>query len=169
LDAAAGLTFSAIEDLSRDLTRIAGTKRAFKSFYVSSGVDVERWMVKVYCGLVAAGKIRGASGTQVDALQPCLLESLMGKSRLDSPLGLYMHSFVGQTRTSGKISFGTIQLTDGTDGVGGLVLSLGMLNLVLVTSPGFGLTFNEPNWYRHQSLAFNVRHGGSRVAYLFTY
>ena len=171
LDTEAGSAFSKIEDLYRDIKRIGEAKRVFKSFYLSSGIDIERWMVKVYCGLVAAGKIRGIRGkvVQRDALPPCLFDSLMGKSMLDSPLGLYMHSFVGQTRTSGGFTFGTIQLTDGSDGVGGLMLSLGVMNLVLVTSSDFGQTFTDPNWYRHPTLLFNVRQNGCRVAYLFTY
>ena len=171
LDTEAGSAFLKIEDLYLDLTRVGEAKRVFKSFYLSSGIDVERWMVKVYCGLVAAGKIRGIRGTIVhrDTLPPCLFDSLMGRSTLDSPLGLYMHSFVGQTRTSGGFTFGTIQLTDGSDGVGGLMLSLGVMNLVLVTSLGFGQTFKDPNWFRHPTLLFNVRQSGCRVAYLFTY
>lgn len=171
LDDAAGLAFSAIEDLCRDLMRMGEARKPFHSFYVSSGIDIERWMVKVYSGLVAAGKIRGASGSKVprDDLHPCLLESLMGSSTLDSPLGLYHHAFVSQERRSGGFSFGTIQLTDGSDAVGGLMLSLGIMNLVLVLSEKFGQTFNNPNWYRHPSLLFNVRHSGCRVAYLFTY
>lgn len=171
LDTEAGSAFSKIEDLYLDIKRIGEAKRVFRSFYLSSGIDVERWMVKVYCGLVAAGKIRGIGGTIVhrDTLPPYLFDSLMGRSTLDSPLGLYTHSFVGQTRKSGGFTFGTIQLTDGSDGVGGLMLSLGLMSLVLVTSLEFGQTFKDPNWYRHPTLLFNVRQGGCRVAYLFTY
>ncbi|MGO8791214.1 MAG: hypothetical protein ACLQVL_28050 [Terriglobia bacterium] len=170
LDTEAGSAFSKIEDLYLDIKRISEAERVFRSFYLSSGIDVERWMVKVYCGLVAAAKIRGLRGTIVhrDSLH-CLFDSLMGGSALDSPLGLYMHSFVGQTRKSGGFTFGTIQLTDGSDGVGGLMLSLGVMNLVLVTSPGFGQTFKDPNWYRHPTVLFNVKQRGCRVAYLFTY
>src|SRR6266704_1523381 len=92
---------------------------------------------------------------QPDSLPHVLLEALMGTTLLQPPLGLYMHTFVGQIRTSGRISFGTIQLTDGSDQVGGLLLSLGMMNLVLVTSQRYTQTFNEPSWYRHQTLSFN--------------
>ena len=171
LDDAAGLAFSAIEALSLDLKRIAETQETLKSLYVASGIDIERWMVKVYCGLVAAGQIRGASGSIVHlgTLQPSLLNSLMGTSPLETPLGLYMHSFAGQTRTAGGFTFATIQLTNGSGEVGGLILALGLMNLVLVTSPTYGQTFTDPNWYRHPSLLFDVRQSGSRVAYLFTY
>ena len=41
---------------------------------------------------------------------------------------------------------------------------LGLMNLVLVTSPGFGQTFKDPNWYRHPTLLFNVKKSGCRVA-----
>jgi len=171
LDEEAGSAFSKVEDLGRDLILVNAAEKVVKSFYLSSGIDLERWMVKVYCGLVAAGKIRGIGGTVVrrDTIPLCFFESLLGRSTLGSPLGLHMHSFVGQKRSVGGFTFATIQLTDGSDGVGGLMLSLGLMNLVLVTSPGFGQTFTEPTWYRHPTLLFNVRQNGCRVAYLFTY
>jgi hypothetical protein len=132
---------------------------------------MERWMIKVYCGLVAARKIRGKLGkiVQREDLQPSLLRALVGIDPLPSPLGLYMNTFVGQTLIPKRLSFGTIQLTDGSDNVGGLMMSLGVLNFVLVTSPTYGQTFNEPNWHRHQTVAWSVKQAKRRVAYLFTY
>lgn len=128
-------------------------------------------MIKVYCGLLAAGKIRSASGRVLarSSLDCSLLRCLMGVDALNSPLGLYMHSFEGQTRHAGGFSFATIMLSDGSDGVGGLMLSLGLMNFVLVTSSRYGQTFSDRNWYRHQTLAFNIEHGRSRIGYLFTY
>jgi len=170
LDAAAGAAFQRIEELTKDMI-VADKGYGLNSFHVVSGIDMERWMIKVFCGLVAAGKIRGVGGrvVQPDSLPHVLLEALMGTTLLQPPLGLYMHTFVGQIRTSGRISFGTIQLTDGSDQVGGLLLSLGMMNLVLVTSQRYTQTFNEPSWYRHQTLSFNSKHKGSRIRFLFTY
>ena len=46
LDTEAGSAFSKIEDLYLDIKRISEAKRVFRSFYVSSGIDVERWMVR---------------------------------------------------------------------------------------------------------------------------
>jgi hypothetical protein len=171
LDTAAGLVFSTIESLTKDLVRITTSPVPVKSFHVASGLDTERWLLKVYCGLIAAGKIRTLSGAilESDPLQPLLLQSLMGNASLCAPLGLHTHSFIGQTIASGRISFGTIKLTDGSDEVGGLMLSLGVMNFVLITSPKFGLAFTDPNWYRHQTLAWNVRQGRSKLAFLFTY
>ncbi len=168
LDAAAGLAFSTIEALARD---VANLGRGQKSFHVSSGIDIERWMIKVYCGLVAAKKIRSASGKTVprNALEPYLLDSLIGTTSLSTPLGLYMHTFVGQELRPGGLSFGTIKLTDGSDEVGGLILSMGLMSFVLVISPRYGQSFHDPHWRRHQTLAWNVRQGAARVAYLFTY
>lgn len=170
LDTSAGLALTTIDALGMDIERVA-TGEPFRSFYISSGIDLERWMIKVYCGLVAAGKIRGQSGDVVglESLSRNLLDSLIGTASLPQPLGLYMHTFVGQQRRSRGLSFGTIKLTDGSDGVGGLILSLGPINVVLVTSPLYGEAFSDPNWYRHQPLAWNVRQYGSRIAYLFTY
>ena len=65
LDAAAGLAFSAIEALVKDVKKIADEKKALESFHISSGLDIERWMIKVFCGLVAAGRIRGSSWTDI--------------------------------------------------------------------------------------------------------
>jgi hypothetical protein len=128
-------------------------------------------MLKVYCGLIAAGKIRTLSGNILlsDPLEPWLLQALMGKVSLCAPLGLHIHSFTGQRLESRRISFGTIKLTDGSDEVGGLMLSLGVMNFVLITSPKFGSAFTEPNWYRHQTLAWNIKREKSRLAFLFTY
>jgi hypothetical protein len=171
LDAAAGLAFLTIEALVKDIKRIADEKTALESFQISSGLDFERWMIKVFCGLVAAGKIRGSSGQtlQLGDLPSCLLDALLGSTSLPSPLGLYQNTFVGQTLNLGGLSFGTIKLTDGSDAVGGLLLSLGPMNFVLITSMAYGQAFREPNWYTHQTLAWNVKQGNSRVAYLLTY
>lgn len=172
LDTAAGAAFSTIEALAKDFVEFARLERGRLSrFHICSGVDIERWMIKVYCGLVAADKIRALSGRIIerDTLQPDLLNALVGTDSLRSPLGLYMHTFVGQQRRLGGFSFGTIKLTDGSDEVGGLILSLGVMNFVLVTSPRFNQTFKDPNWYRHQTLAWNFRKGSARLAYLFTY
>ncbi len=62
LDAAAGLVFSTIEALVNDVANIADGGMALDCFHLSSGIDIERWLIKVYCGLVAAGKIRSLSG-----------------------------------------------------------------------------------------------------------
>ena len=169
LDTTAGAAFQRIEELTTDMIR-ADKGNNLNSFHVVSGIDIERWMIKVFCGLVAAGKIRSASGRieQLCSLPHELLEALMGATALQSPLGLYMHTFTGQIRKSG-LSFGTLKLTDGSDQVGGLLLSLGVMNLVLVTSQRYTQTFNEPTWYRHQTLAFDAKHKGSRIRFLFTY
>jgi len=169
LDSAAGAAFERIEELTKDLI-LADKGYTLNSFHVVSGIDIERWMIKVFCGLMAAGKIRSNSDRieQLSSLPHELLEALMGVTLLQPPLGLYMHAFVGQIRKSG-LSFGTIQLTDGSDQVGGLLLSLGVMNLVLVTSQRYAQTFNEPSWFRHQTLAWNAKHKGSRIRILFTY
>jgi hypothetical protein len=170
LDSAANLAFSTIEALGRDCEP-ASSGQAVTSFHLSSGLDIERWMIKVYCGLAAAKKIRSRSGRilQRSDLDPCLLSRLLGTCSLLSPIGLYMEAFAGQQLKPGGMSFGTIQLTDGSDEVGGLILSLSLMTFVLVTSPRYGQTFHNTNWRRHQTLAWNVRQGDAKVAYLFTY
>ena len=171
LESAAGLAFSTIELLAANFVHSAASPAAVKSFHIASGLDMERWLLKVYCGLVAAGKIRTLSGNVLrhDPLQAYLLQSIMGNACLCAPLGLHIHSFVGQRLESGRVSFGTIKLTDGSDEVGGLILSLGVMNFVLITSPKFGFEFSNPSWHRHQTLAWNIRQGKSRLAFLFTY
>lgn len=171
LDTAAGLAFSGIEALYEDFKRASAVANTANTLSVSSGIDMERWMIKVYCGLVAAKKIRGVSGrpTGPDDQQPFLLQALVGINSLPAPLGLYLNTYTSQKVTPKSCSFGTIQLNDGSDGVGGIVVSLGVLSLVLVTSPKYGQGFQEPNWYRHQTLAWNVKQGRTRITYLFTY
>jgi hypothetical protein len=170
LDTAAGLAFERIEELTKDIisTHVKGYR--LNSFHVASGIDIERWMIKVFCGLVAAGKIRSRSGrvVQLSSLPRSLLDALMGSMMLNPPLGLYMHSFAGQIRKTG-FSFATVQLTDGSDEVGGLLLSLGFMNFVLVTSHLYNQTFIDPSWYRHQTLSFDINQKGSKIRYLFTY
>jgi hypothetical protein len=171
LDSAAGNTFSTIEATVKDLAQVASSPKALRSFCLSSGTDIERWMIKVYCGLVAAGKIRSKTGRILarSSLPQYMFEALLGHSCLPSPLGLYHHSYVGQKRRLGGLSLGTIMLTDGSDDVGGLLLSLGFFNFVLITSLEYGMRFNEPRWYRHPSLLLNVKQGESRIAYLLSY
>ncbi len=169
LDDAAGRAFTTIEALSRDFKNANSLKK--DSFYLASGLDIERWLLKVYCGLVAAGKIRGLSERvlQRSELDVSLLYALAGLRHLPPPLGFYTHFFVGQTLKPTSLSFGTIRLTDGSDQVGGLMLSLGLMALVLVTSPKYGQSFQEQNWYRHQTVSWNVKQGERRLSYLFTY
>jgi hypothetical protein len=170
IDSAVGLAFATIKAFGRDVAKIANGE--VQSFHISSGLDVERWMIKVYCGLVAAGKIKSWSGQALErtSLPRPLLECLIGCHPAPAkPLGLYMNTFVGQERKTGGLSFSTIQLTDGSDAVGGLMLRLGLMDFVLVTSPTYGHNFSDPNWYRHQTFAWNVKQGRTRIAYLFTY
>jgi len=171
LDSAAEAAFSTIEALKDNLLRFSKGSRIMKSLHISSGLDIERWMVKVYCGLLAAGKIRSKSGRALEMAQvgQPLIESLVGTQALAFPLGLYLHSFADQPRRLGGISIGTVQLADGSDGVGGLMLSLGPINLVLVVSEQYGRTFIDKNWFRHQTLSWKINEKGSRVTYLFTY
>src|SRR5258708_7122503 len=49
LDTAAGLAFSRIEALTGDVLRSTTSKEAIKSLYIVSGIDLERWLLKVYC------------------------------------------------------------------------------------------------------------------------
>jgi hypothetical protein len=171
LDTAAGCAFSTIGALAKDALNPAPLDASVLSFHLSSGLDMERWLIKVYCGLVAAKKIRSISGRvlQRDALEPILLESLLGTNSLPAPLGLYVSTFVGQRVRAGGLSFSTIQLTDGSDEVGGLLLSLGVMNFVLIVSRRHGQAFQDPNWHRHQTLAWNIKGGRAKIAYLFTY
>jgi hypothetical protein len=171
LDTAAGQAFSTIETLERDCKSISASGPRMSSLHICSGFDMERWMVKVYCGLTAAKKIRSASGktAQPAALDRHILESLVGTAALRGPLGLYVNRFVGQTLRPGTLSLATIMLTDGSDELGGLMLSLGVMTFVLVVSNRYGRTFHDPNWHRHQTLAWNVRQGNVRAVYLFTY
>lgn len=169
LDDAAGRAFTTIETLCEDFKNANLRKKS--SFYLASGLDIERWLLKVYCGLVAAGKIRGLSGRalQRDELDISLLYALAGRRHLTPPLGFYRHTFVGQTLKQTNLSFGTIKLTDGSNEVGGLLLSLGIMALVLVTSPKYGHSFQDQNWHRHQTISWNVKQGDKRFCYLFTY
>jgi hypothetical protein len=162
LDTSAGLALESIESLADDFSRLNTLKS--DSFRLCSGIDMERWMVKVYCGLVAAKKIRSKSGQMLKGteLDPQLLQALVGNIALPAPMGLYIHRFAGQTVAAKRLQFGTIQLT-GSDGVGGFMLSLGVMNFVLVTSQRYGETFYEKNWYRHQELAWNLKSGQNRM------
>jgi hypothetical protein len=172
LDTAIGIAFANMDALAKNMEKTADASKHIRSFHISSGLDIERWMIKVYCGLVAAGAIRSSSEKVVgrDAVTSILLDALVGKSSLPTPLGLYHHAFTGQTRSLGRVvSIGTIRLTDGSDDVGGLLLTLGPINFVLITSMEFGRTFKEPNWYRHPTILINLKQGNARIAYFLTY
>lgn len=171
LDSAAGRAFERFDCLSKEIIGTLQRNERHQNLHLVSGVDFERWMIKVYCGLVAAGKIKSASGKPIgkNDVPEVFYQSLIAPVILPSPLGLYMHSYAGQQRQTSGLSFGTIKITDGSDGVGGLMLSLGMMNFVLIASTDFGVGFSESTWYRHQEVAANIRQRGSRLALLFTY
>ncbi len=137
LDNVLGLAFSNMDALANDVLKASEPNARVRSFHISSGLDIERWMIKVYCGLAFAGKLRSVSGKVVQrrALPRYLMDALVGTTCLPSPLGLHHHAFTGQTRSLGRtLSFGTVQLKDGSEDVGGLLLSLGPMNFVLVSS-----------------------------------
>ncbi len=99
IDTAVGLAFETIEALAEDAAKLH-KGGSLLSFDISSGLDIERWMIKVFCGLIAAGKIKGISGQAAkrSCLQRYLLDALLGSKAVPEPLGLYMHTFAGQER-----------------------------------------------------------------------
>jgi hypothetical protein len=138
--------------------------------YIASGTDLERWMVKVYCGLVAAHAIRGADGKYVDVSEITpLLPSLIGESCLNPPFGLYFFHYQGQNLTAKQGQISTIQISDGSGDVGGIILALSVLNVVLVTSNKFGHVFTNENWHRHLNVPWNINMPFRRCAYVFTF
>lgn len=171
LDTAAGLTFKTVEALTSDLIAISNRTRRLESFYLTSGIDMERWLIKVFCGLVAAGKIRSQSGRSIgiDALSKDLLQSMLGYASLVSPLGMYMSIYPGQRLNPDGLSFSTLKLMDGSDDVGGLMLSLGVLDFILVTSPHYGQTFSNAQWTRHHWMPWSVEQNNSKLGYVLTY
>lgn len=168
LDTVAGNTFSTLNLTSQAMRATPLT--ALQSFHLSSGIDIERWMIKVYCGLVAAGKIREDTGNVLNksSLSMDLFDALLGHHPLPAPLGLYHHSYVGQTRRLDGLKLGTIMLTDGSGDVGGFLLSLGFFEFALITSMDYGKRFNEPNWHRHPNLLLNLKKP-ARIAYLLSF
>ena len=116
---------------------------------------MERWLIKVFCGLVAAKKVRGTTGklNQRSELEQDLIPALFGTVPLRPPLGLYVNTFAGQILEPGHLSFATLQYTDGSGDVAGLVLTLGVVNFLLITSPRFTLDApSKARWHRHQTL-----------------
>lgn len=167
----AGRAFAAIQNLYQDMVRAEVSREYLKTFYLASGRDLERWLIKVFCGLVAAGKVRAKSKRVIslDEIHPFLIPALMGTQELREPFGLYHHSFVGQTRRSGGFSFAPIQVLDGSDTIGGLIFSLGLMNLVLIATDAYGKAFSDSNWYWHPSGLFNGRKDRSRMRFDLTY
>lgn len=179
LDDAAGRAFSGIEALAYSLVdwqkrqlytfQLPYEQTSQNQFHLASGIDLERWLIKVYCGLVAAGRVRAASGRTIPLteIDEYLLHALIGSVTLCPPLGLYTpNAFIGQQLRATTFSLAPIQATDGSDEVGGLVFSLGMLNLVLVATQKFGEAF--AGW-RHPGPILNLNHGASKFGFLFTY
>lgn len=170
LDSSAGAFFSAMESFVGALLSDASTGNAV-DLRLASGLDMERWLVKVFCGLTAARKIRGASGVPRPRsdLSPALLNALVGNTVLTPPLGIYSHAYPGQEREPRDLAFSTIKLSDGSDEVGGLFLSLGVMNFVLVTHSGYGTRFSDPHFFRHPPALFNVDTAEATLGFLLTY
>ncbi|MCK1577795.1 hypothetical protein [Bradyrhizobium sp. 174] len=167
LDTAAGRAFSDLEKAVPDLASDANASRLI----LNSGIDLERWLTKVYCGLTAAGAIRGQSGEiKATATISHLLRSVAGLELLPKPLGLYFHHEPGLKLTASSMKFGTLKLTDGSDDVGGLILSLGLMSLVLVAStkycPG---GFYDSNWHRHVITPIKINNRLKKVFWVCTF
>lgn len=171
LDTVAGVAFDAIGRTFCNLVELNSGASHVCSLALASRLDLERWLVKVFYGLVAAGKIKGAGGrvTNLSEIHPALLKTLLDGEDLPTPLGIYLNYFVGQDLRHGQVTFGTIHILDGSDDVGGLILHLGGLSLVLITSMKFGTSFTQPNWMPNPSLAINVHQGRNRVVLLLTH
>jgi hypothetical protein len=171
LDAAAGQTFQTIQALGADLLGVADPNRRLAAFYVGSGIDMERWLIKVFLGLVAAGKIRAESSRVLSLVElpPELFDAMLGRAALPPPLGLYVAAYPGQQFPLSGLSFSTLQLTDGSDAVGGMMLRLGVLDFILVTSPNYGSTFSNDGWFRHHPMPWSVEQNGSKAYYALTY
>ena len=169
LDKAADDVFKRLEVLARVISNVKEIQFA-DFFAIASGHDIERWIAKVFLGLIAAKQIHSQTGRviQLNEVPNEIFDCVVQGLALPSPLGLHMQSFVGQDRSLSGFSFSTIQLTDGSDDVGGLFLNLGLMNFVLITSYQHGKTFQVEHLYRRQSFAFN---GGPpiRLRMLFTY
>jgi hypothetical protein len=171
LDDAAGLAFSTTEALTADLLSLAQAGAVAKnSFYLCSGLDLERWLIKVFCALVAAGKIKGQNDKPVPSsmVSTDLVRTLLGQASLVPPTGLYVEAYPGQQLSNG-IRFSTIKLPSKPDEVGGLIFHLGMLAFVLVTHPGYGKLFSDDRWRYRPSHIWKLRQMGSSIDYLLTY
>jgi hypothetical protein len=99
VDEVAKVVFKTIVKL--DYEAAHGNKKVPHRAVRASGWDFERWLIKVYCGINAAGHL-GKTWPVADYL----LEALFNRTPLPLDLGLYMGGNVGDLVTIGK----TLQL-----------------------------------------------------------
>ncbi len=100
LDALAGDLMTALYDVRLNMRR-AKRRKPFPTF-VFSGDDIERWMLKCLCGLVASGmaEVKGVDSKQWQP-EEAWLRTLFGEVALPDGFGLY---FLGRPGDSREIS-----------------------------------------------------------------
>lgn len=110
---------------------LAGSEQEFG---VICGTDLERWMLKFMCGLIASGQALARDGTQIEARAPNarFLNVLFGTEPLGDNLGLHVFAQAGRTYTTNKLQF-CVFAVDG--GIKGCAFTIDHVELLLMLEP----------------------------------
>jgi hypothetical protein len=107
LDKLAGALHS---DLAR-ITAACRTQAGVGTVVVYNGDNVERWLMKTLCGLIASGQARNSTGDPVSSqVHSWWVDFLFGHSNLVTPLGMYVDGRVGSLSkpASGRMAIAPI-------------------------------------------------------------
>lgn len=133
--------------------------------YLFNGNDLERWMLKVLCGLLVSGNAATGDGSKfVSEPIPAWIDVLMGRREMPAKLGLHVTSKVGDPISgSPGIGFGPA-FGDTGEPVGAVACINGLcfaLTLAHVTGAG---TLLDGSVYRPREITLNGP--GARVIFL---
>jgi hypothetical protein len=86
LDAEAGRLFRTIGGFDKDFNE----QHPSDAIAVFSGEDIERWMLKTLCGMVASGHVSKERIVQSNVVSETWVDVLFGRSTWQAPLGMYV-------------------------------------------------------------------------------
>jgi hypothetical protein len=121
--------------LGDELTRTTETilsRGAVSTVVAFDGNNLEAWMLKALCGLVASGQATRSNGERLPAtVQDTWLRWLFGDAELLPPLGMYVAGELErQERIDGSVAIGPLSDRDGT--IVGLMFSFQWLRATLM-------------------------------------
>ncbi len=137
IDHAASKCFRTITANSKLAVEAERARKPSCIFSIVSGLDLERWFIKLYCGLVTAKKVFTEQGTllTINDIHPDVLEALIGRKMLEYPLGIFTTMMF--SGLSSSIRGAVIRLNKGSDDVAGLACGFSFANLMLLTHKPF--------------------------------
>ncbi len=141
-----------------------------KQFSLLSGYDIELWLLKVYCGAVAARHFRDHDQNVVEQLDQRWLDILVGIKPWPQGWGLYAWAKLGDNiQVMQKLQFGTLTVTgDGSNAPAGCVAKIAGFSFVLYLSD-YNQEKRQEEGFRYHLQLIKTKVRGKKTVFAMTY